>query len=58
MNDLPPKDHAVVAMIFLFCAVVIVCLVELDRNHHAWMALLVYAGVYAAIAIVERRSKG
>ncbi len=45
-----------VAVIVVLCTAIIASLVVLDRNDHTWMALLVYACLYVAIAVVERRS--
>jgi len=52
----PMKESASVAIIVVLCTAIIVSLVVLDKNKHTWMALLVYACVYVAIALVERRS--
>ena len=56
MSVPPVKEGVVVAIIFVLCTAIIVSLVVLDKNGHAWMALLVYACVYVAIALAERRS--
>jgi len=56
MKRPPAKDGVVVAATVVLCAAIVVSLVVLDRNEHTWMALLVYACVYVAIAIVEHRS--
>ena len=54
---LPPvREGVVVAAIVVLCTAIVVSLVVLDRGHHTWMALLVYACLYVAIAMVERRS--
>ena len=54
---LPPfKEGTSVALVVVLCTAIIVSLVVLDKNNHTWMALLVYACVYVAIALVERRS--
>lgn len=54
---IPPfKEGVSVAAVVVLCTAIIVSLVVLDRNDHTWMALLVYACVYVAIALVERRS--
>jgi len=50
------REMAVVALVALLWGTIVLCLVVLDRNDHAWMALLVYACVYVAIAAVQRRS--
>ena len=54
---IPPfKEGVSVAAVVVLCTAIIASLVVLDRNDHTWMALLVYACVYVAIALVERRS--
>ena len=52
----PVKEGVSVAAIVVLCTAIIASLVVLDRDNHTWLALLVYACVYVAIALVERRS--
>jgi len=56
MKRPPMKEGVSVAVVVALCAAIIVSLVVLDKNNHTWMALLVYACVYVAIALVEHRS--
>ncbi len=56
MKRPPTKDGVVVAATVVLCTAIIASLVVLDKKEHTWMALLVYACVYVAIAIVEKRS--
>lgn len=52
-----PKDGVLVALIVVLCASIVVSLVVLDRYDQTWMALVVYACLYVAIALAERRSR-
>jgi Ca2+/Na+ antiporter len=52
----PLRESVSVAIVVVLCTAIVVSLVVLDKNQHTWMALLVYACVYVAIALVERRS--
>jgi len=56
MKRPPMKEGVSVAVVVALCTAIIVSLVVLDKNHQTWMALLVYACVYVAIAMVEHRS--
>jgi hypothetical protein len=56
MKRPPVKDGVSVAVVVVLCTAIIVSLVVLDKKDHTWMALLVYACVYVAIALVEHRS--
>lgn len=52
------REGLAVALVVVLCGLIVLCLVVLDKAKHAWMALLVYACLYVAIALVERRSSG
>jgi len=52
------REGVVVAIIVLLWGAVVASLVVLDKSNHTWLALLVYASVYVAIAFVEKRNRG
>jgi len=49
------SEIAAIALIVLLWGLIVAALVVLDRGHYSWMALLVYACLYVAIAMVENR---
>jgi|GEM_PF-6752345 len=57
MKTRSKREFAAVAIITLLWGAIIACLVVLDKGNYGWMALIVYACVYVAIAKVESRSR-
>jgi hypothetical protein len=53
----PSREGFVIAGVVALCTAIVAGLVVLDRYRHTWLALLVYACVYAVIALVERRTR-
>ena len=51
------REALAVAAVVVLWAVIVACLVVLDRKNYGWMALLVYVALYFAIAKVESRKR-
>jgi len=51
------KEALAVAAIVALWAIIVACLVVLDRQNYGWMAMLVYVALYFALARVESRSR-